>query len=259
MRFSIVTPIYISEQEKERRIPLFEKCIESIKNQTYDHTNFEHVIVNDGSSYSFEVPNYPWIKVINQPNLQRLAAYNNGFKNATGEIICMLDSDDMLVPEALEKIDSYFKKFSKFKLFNFGCRFIHTDGAESSRDAFRPQRKRTGHEIFGGGKIVNGTFVFHREVYEDLGAFPEGVKTIHVPWYKNSPLMWTSPYDFSAYAQEEYPEIKKFFMEKHPDHPAGLPRELGNPWGQDYYLFYKYTRRYHSKPMSDKLEVVHLK
>lgn len=259
-RFSIITPIYVGEDhDKERRLRLFQRCIESIKNQDFDHEAFEHIIVNDGSSIPLSIPAYPWIKVIDQPNLQRLTAYNTGFKAAQGEIFTLLDSDDEYEPTYLSSVDKMDRDHPKNKIFNFGCKLNHNDGTISYQDSFKPKKKKIGHEVFGGGKIVNGTFVFSREVYENLGAFPEGLKTIDVPWYKKTELFWTSPYDFSAYAQVEFPEIQPYFQVKHPDHPAGLPRELGNPYGQDYYLFYKYTRRYHSKPFDLHLYIVNLK
>ncbi len=255
MRISVVTPVYLYEERAEQ----FKACIESVKNQTFKG-DYEHIIVNDGSIYPFSVPKYKHIKVINQPNLQRLTATNTGLKAASGEIICLLDSDDEYEQTYLDEIDKAFKKYPKYKIFNFGCIFIHKDGGTNRRDPFKPKKKRKGgHEVFGGGKIVNGTFVFHRSVYDELGAFPEGIKTIDVPWYKSTELFWTSPYDFSAYAQVEYPEIQPHFQVKHPDHPAGLPKELGNPYGNDFYLFYKYTREYYSKPITKYLLKVHLK
>lgn len=259
MRFSIITPIYLSQLEADRRIPLFKKCIESINNQTYDHSDFEHIIVNDGSSLSITIPSYPHLRVINQPNLNRLTAYNTGFKEATGEIFFCLDSDDEFESNYLELVDKASKEFKKYKLFNFGCRFKHADGGTNTRDPFEPKKEKVGHEVFGGGRIVNGTFVFKKEVYDKLGAFPEGIKTIDVPWYKRTELFWTSPFDFSAYAQAEFPEIQPYFQVKHPDHPKGLPKELGNPWGNDFYLFYKYTRKYHSKPIKEYPYIVNLK
>lgn len=260
MRFSIITPIYVGEDhDKERRLKLFKKCIESIKNQTFDKTQFEHIIVNDGSSVSFDIPKYPWIRVIDQQNLNRLSAYNSGFKAAQGEIFTLLDSDDEYEPTYLEDVDKMFKENPKYKMFNFGCIMVHKDGVINNRDPFYLPEKKKGHEVFGGGQIVNGTFVFHRSIYDKLGAFPKGKKTIDVPWYKKTELFWTSPYDFSAYAQVEFPEIQQFFQVEHPDHPKGLPKELGNPWGQDFYLFYKYTRKYHSKLINKYLYRVNLK
>ena len=260
-RFSIITPIYLgNDHEKERRINLFPGCIESIKNQTYDVGKIEHIIVNDGSTIPLKIPNYPWIKVIDQENFQRMEAYNNGLRHAKGEIICFLDSDDEYEPNYLEEIDKLFKKYPKYKIFNFGCTHVHSDGVSTQRDCFTPKKKKIGHEIFGGGNIVNGTFVFARSVYDDLGAFPppeiKGVDCTELNYPAGGSMIrdlaTASPYDFSAAAQLEFPEIQRYFMVKHPDHPKLLVRELGNPFGNDFYLFYKYTRKYHSKPIHDK-------
>ena len=119
-----------------------------------------------------------------------------------------------------------------------------------------------GHKVFGGGNIVNGTFVFHRSVYDDLGGYPpHDIKDIdcsEINYGGKRELHMTSPYDFSAYAQIEFPEIREYFMVNHIAEPHKIIKELGNPWGNDYYLFYKYTRKYHSKPMDENwLYVVH--
>ena len=259
MRFSIITPVFIVDEDQKNELL---RCIESIKNQTYNHEDFEHIIVNDGSIYPVDIPKYPWIKLINEPNLQRITAYNNGFKEAKGEIFCVLDGDDEYSNVYLERVDFFFKKWPKYKIFNFGCEYRHRDGGISFRDAFRPKKKKVGHEVFGGGNVVNGTFVFHRSVYSALGAFPshhiEDIDCDVIGYGGPRELWMTSPYDFSAYAQMEFPEIRPYFQVVHPDHPKGLVRELGNPFGNDFYLFYKYTRKYHSKPIKGKyLYIVH--
>src|SRR3990172_6208418 len=179
MRFSIVTPTYVYNQEKVDQLI---RCIESIQAQDFPHEDFEHVIVNDGSIFPVSIPHHPWIKVIEQKNLQRLTAYNTGFQAAQGEIFCCLDSDDEYESTYLSSVDRYFKTWQDYKLFNFGCTFIHRDGKTTQRGPFKPKEEEVGHEVFGGGQIVNGTFVFAKEVYDTLGAFPEGIKTIDVPW-----------------------------------------------------------------------------
>lgn len=268
IKYSIVTPVYLYDQERAK---LFKKCIQSVRKQHFDNILYEHIIVNDGSILPFNISKHNNIRVINQPNLQRITAYNTGLKEAKGEIIVLLDSDDELEPNALQIIDEAFKKNPTQRIFNFGCSFIHKDGATNQRGPFRPKKKKVGHVVFGGGNIVNGTFVFKREVYDKLGGFPEHhIKDIDCtelnypahseqekPFIRD--LWMTSPYDFSAYAQLEFREIQKFFMVKHPDHPKLLVRELGNPFGNDYYLFYKYTRKYHSKPIDEYILKVHLK
>ena len=150
-------------------------------------------------------------------------------------------------------------------MFNFGCRYHHEDGGKNFRDPFYPKKLDVGHEKFGGGSIVNGTYVFHRDVYEDLGGFPKDViKDIDCTEINYGPkqprdLHMNTPYDFSAAAQMELPEIREYFMINHVAEPKKIIKELGNPWGQDYYLFYKYTRKYHSKPIKSHPYIVHPK
>lgn len=256
-RFSIITPIYLGEDhEKERRLKLFPKCIESIKDQTF--RDFEHIIVNDGSTIPLEVPNYSWIRIIDQANFNRIVSFETGFKNAKGEIFCLLDSDDEYEPNYLEEVDKMFKKYPKYKMFHFGCSFKSRDGEDrGTREPHIFKKRKVGFEVFGGGNMVNGTFVWHRSIYDELGGYPP-LETHNIDCseigYGEGPrsLFMTSPYDFSAYAQMEFPEIRPYFQEKHPDHPRGLVKELGNPFGQDFYLFYKYTRKYWSKPIKNK-------
>jgi hypothetical protein len=57
----------------------------------------------------------------------------------------------------------------------------------------------------------------------------------------------------------EFPGMRKFFFVDHDNEPDKIIKELGNPWGNDYYLFYKYTRKYHSMPIDEHLLIVHPK
>ena len=48
-------------------------------------------------------------------------------------------------------------------------------------------------------------------------------------------------------------------MVDHVNEPNKIIKELGNPWGNDFYLFYKYTRKYHTLSFKEYLYIVHLK
>lgn len=254
---SVITPAHIYNEETYQELL---RAIESVKNQTYK--KLEHIIVNDGSTYPVKVPKYKWLKVINQENLQRYTAYNTGFKAAKGDIFAVLDHDDEYDPNYCEYVNSWFKIYPN-KLFNFGCQYVHKDGGIAYREVFEPKKEKKGHEVFGGGNIVNGTYVWHKSVYKKLGAFPPPiVKDIDCTEinYSNGKrdLNMVSPFDFSAYYQMKYPEIRQYFMVNHENEPAKILKELGNPYGNDYALFYQYTREYHSKPMREKfLYIVH--
>lgn len=259
--FSIVTPIYAWNQEKADQLV---RCIESVHQQTYPKDMIEHVIVNDGSIVALQIPDYPWIKVITQTNKQRITAYNNGIKEAKNEVIWMLDADDELLPDALDVIDIAYQLNPKYQMFNFGCSYVHKDGNITTRDAFEPKVKGRGHEVFGGGNIVNGTFVFTKKIFDKLGAFPEheihGIDCTDINYPAGGEmvrdLIMASPYDFSAWFQMEFPETRQFFMVNVDSEPDKVIKEVGNPFGNDYALFYKFTRKYRSKPLRERLERV---
>lgn len=148
-----------------------------------------------------------------------------------------------------------------YKMFNFGNIYVHKDGKVSKRGPFKPKKKKEGHEKFSGGKIVKGTYVLERSVWEEMGGFPpetaKDVDCTEINYGGIRDLHMNTPYDFAAYAQVEFPEIREFFMINHEAEPNKIIKELGNPWGDDFYLFYKYTRKYHSKPIEEYLYKVH--
>lgn len=257
MKYSIITPVYVGD---ENRLNGLYRSIESVKRQTIK--DYEHVIINDGSTLDAKIPKS--IKLINQPHLERIVAYYNGMKKAEGEWFVLLDSDDELVSYYLEACDAMMQKFPDAKMFNFGSIHITGDYKAQSRDAFKPAKLDVGHEVFGGGRIVNGTFIFHRSVYEDLGGYPEPVikdidcSEINYPNNEGNmvrDLGMSSPYDFAAYYQLKYPEIRPFFT--HETEKEKSIQELGNPWGNDMILFFQYTRKYHSEPIDAHLYIVH--
>ena len=93
MKISIIIPIYNGEK-------FIEKCIKSIKNQTFK--DFEIILVNDGSSDNSGqicdelAKNDNRIKVIHQENLGVSEARNRGIIASKGEYICFIDCDDYI-------------------------------------------------------------------------------------------------------------------------------------------------------------------
>lgn len=79
------------------------ECVDSINNQTYK--NFEIIVVNDCSIDNTEqiLSNAPAnVKVINlKENSGQFGAFLEGLKVATGEFVCMIDADDVLLPDFL--------------------------------------------------------------------------------------------------------------------------------------------------------------
>lgn len=242
MKFSILTSIHAWHPMKMQQL---KRCYESLLRQSFE--DWEMILVDDGSPNKIQsgpVSIESRIKIYNVEHLERINALREAMKQASGEWMVFLDADDEFFPHSLEAMNQMIEKNPDYKMFNYESFHVRRDFTSWIRGAFKPEKKDVGHEVFGGGNIVNGTFVFHRSIYEDLGGYPK---------YER---MW-SPWEFSITAQKEFPEIQQYFMVDHEDEPDKIAKELGNPWGNDFYLFYKYTRKYHSKPYDIPLIMIH--
>lgn len=99
---SIVVPVYGTEQ-------FLSKCIESIRQQSY--RNLEIILVDDHSPDACPQICEDWaeqderIKVIHhEQNLGVSGARNTGLRNAAGDYITFVDSDDELMPGAVQSL-----------------------------------------------------------------------------------------------------------------------------------------------------------
>ena len=101
---SIIVPVYNCEN-------YLDKCINSILSQTYKH--FELLLINDGSTDNSSIicDNYQQkdsrIQVFNKENGGVSSARNLGLRNANGEYVCFVDSDDWIDDNYL---DAFFYK-----------------------------------------------------------------------------------------------------------------------------------------------------
>lgn len=97
---SIITPTY-------NRANTIERTINSVLNQTYK--NIELIIIDDGSTDNtldlLRKYNNPVVRVYqHEKNKGVTAAKNSGLNQIKGEWFTILDSDDEIVPDAIEKL-----------------------------------------------------------------------------------------------------------------------------------------------------------
>ena len=98
---SVIIPVYNVEK-------YLEECVNSVLNQTYK--NIEIILVDDGSTDSSGTmcdsfaEHHNNIKVYHKSNGGQSTARNMGLEEAQGKYIYFLDSDDIIVPDALEKL-----------------------------------------------------------------------------------------------------------------------------------------------------------
>ena len=122
-KVSVIIPIY----NVEKYLPL---CIESIINQTLKE--IEIICINDGSTDDslFIILKYSKkdnrIMIINQRNRGLSEARNIGLKNANGEYIYFIDSDDYLEENALFELYEYGIKY-KLDVIYFQYSIFHND------------------------------------------------------------------------------------------------------------------------------------
>jgi glycosyltransferase involved in cell wall biosynthesis len=106
MNTVIPATIVISSYNYARYLP---QCIDSALAQTYPRT--EVIVVDDGSTDDSReiIKSYGCrIKPVFKSNGGQASAFNAGFAQASGQVVAFLDSDDVLLPTAIEQAASFF-------------------------------------------------------------------------------------------------------------------------------------------------------
>ena len=221
--FSIIIP-YCGKLDK------VDRAVNSILGQTY--TNWELILVNDDGPV-YEAPKDSRISSFHQEHKNRCFARNLGMERSTKDWICWLDSDDSYINTYLEILNQEINDNPDYKVFNFGA-IIFTQKGTRQLPQFNSTRIREpfglkDYEEFASGHIGTGHFIFHRQVYQKIGGLPQVINC----------------YKLADAAKTEFPEMKKWFG---PLYMEG-GKEIGNPWGDDYYMFYKITRKFKCKTL----------
>lgn len=100
MRLSMILPAY-------NVADYIDDCLESITTQDIPASEYEIIVVNDGSTDDTlqHIENfakkYSNIKIINQKNKGQAAARNRGLEIASGEYLWFIDSDDSICPNCI--------------------------------------------------------------------------------------------------------------------------------------------------------------
>ncbi|MEA2436891.1 MAG: CDP-glycerol glycerophosphotransferase [Thermoleophilaceae bacterium] len=182
-RISVVVPIYNVE-------PYLEECLESIARQTF--SDLEVVMVDDGSKDDSPAIAERFasrderFRLLTQPNGGLGSARNTGIKEASGELLAFVDSDDYLAPnayqllvQALDETGSDFATGNVLRLQSQSARQVHF-----LRDAFSKTRLKTHVTEYQPliADRVAWNKLFRREFWDRQGrTFPEGVLNEDIP------------------------------------------------------------------------------
>ena len=165
MKISLITVTYNSAR-------YLQNAIQSVYNQ--DYPNIEYIIVDGGSTddtLSIIEKNASCItKWISEKDNGMYDAINKGMKMATGDVIGILNSDDMLASKnVISKIASCFKERHVDSIFGD---LIYVDAEETSkihRFWKGMPYKRTSFNL--GWMPAHPTFYVRREIVEQLGGY----------------------------------------------------------------------------------------
>lgn len=123
MRFTIVTPVL-------NGMPWLPDAIESVARQRED-AEVEHLVLDGGSTDGSR----EWLhdhaglgfQLVTEPDRGQTDALANGFGRATGEILGWLNSDDLLEPRALARVEAALAD-SETVMVSGACLFIDARG-----------------------------------------------------------------------------------------------------------------------------------
>lgn len=176
MKFSVIIPLY-------NKAPYVRKALETVYAQTY--RDYEIIVINDGSTDNSSIIAEEYLKgiggvnykIINQPNAGVSAARNNGVAQAQGDYLAFLDADDWWEPTYLEQMARLIEDYPDAGLY--ACNYIY----------YKPGKTRialnipTGYINYpkayyesGAMPVTSITAVIPRNVFDEMGGFPIGIK-----------------------------------------------------------------------------------
>lgn len=132
VKVSVLMPLFNRED-------LVSQAISSVLSQTFQ--DFEFIIIDDGSTDKsvniVESFNDPRIKLIkNEKNLGIIKTLNKGIEQANGTYLARMDSDDLCLPERLEKQVKYMEKNKEVSICGTWINTIDYNGRVDSNVKF---------------------------------------------------------------------------------------------------------------------------
>lgn len=128
MILSIVIPVYNVENYIER-------CLKSIISNNIDFLNIELVVVIDGSKDSSDIlckkilKGINNVKIIYQENKGLSGARNTGIKNASGNFIWFVDSDDSISESSINDFIENYNTIKESNILKVGFDFNLNDNS----------------------------------------------------------------------------------------------------------------------------------
>ena len=169
---SVVIPAY-------NQAEFLVETIQSVLNQTYQ--NFEMIVVNDASTDNtdqvisqFDDPRLKYI--VHDKNLKLSATRNTGIKASKGEIIFLLDADDLFHAEKLQAHVEFLEKHPEIGV-SYNARFELNHSLNTIREMWLPPLTVSLQDLILGFPFSPSDTVIRREWAFKVGLFDPEVGT----------------------------------------------------------------------------------
>lgn len=174
MKLSIIIPIYGTQNTLDR-------CVESVLRQSF--TDYEMILVDDGSPDDCPrlCDEYAQrdhrISVIHQPNGGLSDARNAGIKQAQGEYITFIDSDDAIQEGTLQKLMEEFAAYPDVDILEYPILQRIGHPSQEKLLSFQPKNYQTSWEYWLTEQAYEHTYacnkLFKRYLFRNI-SFPKG-------------------------------------------------------------------------------------
>jgi glycosyltransferase involved in cell wall biosynthesis len=163
MKISVVTISYNQAQ-------FLKSCIDSVLNQSYG--NFEYIVVDPGSSDGSRdiINSYgDKIKRIYEKDEGPADGLNSGFSVATGEIFYYLNSDDVVLPGAFDRIVELFNKYNNIDVL-YGNAYVTNESGAIVRKCYSDNFSLQG-VAYGSSVVIQPSTFIKKHIFKKVNGF----------------------------------------------------------------------------------------
>jgi glycosyltransferase involved in cell wall biosynthesis len=162
-KISIVTPTF-------NGIATLRETIESVLGQ--DYKNWEHIVIDGGSTDGTVdlVRSYPHLQWISEKDRGHYDAMNKGIGRASGDVVAVLNADDVYRPKTLSKVAAAFAKHPEWDAL-FGD-IVYVDG--EGREIFRREEAGYDYDVLRFGAhcyVIHPALFLKKNVHDRIGLY----------------------------------------------------------------------------------------